>query len=462
MKLRPYQEIIIKEARKLMIQGKKRILIQAPTGAGKTVLVAHMLKTAQSKGMSSMFIVHRRELLKQSILAFSKVGVKHGVISSGWPHNNQLPIQIASVQTLIRRLNYFRQPSLLIVDECQHSAAGSWNKIHKHYPDAYTIGLSASPIRLDGKGLSPYYDVILNGPTVAELIEQSYLSKYKIFAPSKTDLSGLHTRMGDFAQEEVSQLMDKPTITGCAIEHYQKICPGKRALVFCSSIKHSNHVKEQFLNAGIKAVHIDGETDMNERDRLLRLFRDGHVQVVCSVDLFCEGFDLPVLDAVIMLRPTQSLGLFLQQVGRALRSHPDKEYAIILDHVGNVERHGLPDDEREWTLEGDKLTKKEKQEADVKVSTCPKCFAVQAKGSESCNFCGYKFEKQEREIKEVDGELIEIDYEKLRKQRRMAQGRCETKEELVEEGRKRGYKNPHRWAHYVMQARQRKKLFDKE
>jgi len=455
MQLREYQKNIIQETRAFMQAGVKNVLIQSPTGSGKTVLTAHMLKTASSKGLTSWFICHRRELIKQSILAFSDTGVNHGIISSGWADNKNLPIQIASIQTLIRRYKNYKKPNLIVWDECAHCASKTWAKIHKENPQAYHIGLTATPQRLDGAGLKDYFQVIVPGLSIQELTEQGYLAKYKLFAPSKVNTSKIHTRMGDFVKSEIESLIDKPTITGDAIKHYKKLCMGKRALVFCASIKHSEHVVDNFVNAGIKACHLDGESQKGYRDLMLDKFRKGEIQVISNVDLFGEGFDLPTLEAVIMLRPTQSLSLFLQQCGRALRPSPGKEYAIILDHAGNTERHGLPDEDREWTLEGNKGNK-QSSEKQVKVKTCPKCYAVQISGGTSCDFCGYVYEIKERDIAHVDGELVEVDYEKLRKQKRQAQGRCETKEELIQLGIKRGYKRPRLWAMFIWNARQRK------
>jgi superfamily II DNA or RNA helicase len=456
MQLRDYQIDIISKARGLMKQGNKSILIQSPTGSGKTILVAHMLKTAASKGMDSWFIVHRRELVKQSIMAFSGEGVKHGVIANGWAMNNKLPIQIASIQTLIRRYKYYRKPSLLVYDECHHVSAGSWKKIIDQYPGAYSIGLTATPQRLDGQGLGLHFKEMINGPSVQKLTEDGYLCPYKLYAPSNIDTSRLHTRMGDFVQSEVSGLVDRPMITGDAIKHYQKLCYGKRAIVFCASIKHSEHVVKQFNDAGISAAHVDGETDMNERDRMMRLFRDGTIKVLSNVDLFGEGVDVPTLEAVILLRPTMSLGLYLQQVGRVLRPSTGKEFAYILDHVGNAQRHGLPDDEREWSLAGSRNNRRSDGES-VHIKTCPKCYAVQRIGQLSCNFCGFVYEIKHREIDHVEGELVEVDYQKLRREKLKAQGMCHTREQLIAEGQRRGYKRPRLWAEYVLKARGNKK-----
>lgn len=450
--LRQYQTSIIDECRSLMISGNKSILIQSPTGSGKTLLTAYMLKTAASKGMDCWFLVHRRELIKQSIDTFSKLNFQFGVISAGWFEQLHHKVQIASVQSLSRRIKRLRKPSLIIFDEAHHCPSKTWDRIHKSYPDAYHIGLTATPQRLDGKGLGNWFQQMINGPTVEWLIENKFLSPYKIYAPPSINTSDLHTRMGDFVKSELQSAIDKPTITGDAIKHYQKLANGKRAVCFCVSIEHSKHVVSQFISAGIKAEHVDGETPKELRDQAIERFKRNETQVISNVDLFGEGFDLPALEVAILLRPTQSLGLYLQQVGRALRTYEGKSHAIILDHAGNCERHGLPDEEREWSLQDkEKRSSGDKQATTIKV--CKKCFAAQEIGSVVCKYCGYEFEKQSREVDEVDGELQELDLELIRRKKKFEQSQAKDKESLIALGKSRGYKKPHAWAEYVLRAR---------
>jgi len=458
IQLRPYQSKIIDETRALMQKGCRSILIQSPTGSGKTALTAHMLHTAAGKGMRSLFIVHRRELIKQSTRAFALEGLKHGIISAGFFEDRRYLVQLASVQTLARRLTRHHFPSLIVWDEAHHVAAKSWESIFKQFGRAYHIGLTATPERLDGRGLAGFFKEMIHGPSVQALIDSKFLSPYKLYAPMKINVGAVHTRMGDYVKSELSSIVDRPSITGDVLVHYRRFCAGKRAVIFCVSVAHSKHIAEQFNSAGIRAAHVDGETPQEERDGKIEDFRAGSIKVLANVDLFGEGFDVPAIEAAILLRPTQSLALYLQQVGRALRPSDGKDQAIILDHVGNYERFGLPDEERNWSLEGRSMRNREDKSNGISVKVCPRCFAAQIAGQPRCKFCGFVFEAKPREIDQRDGELGEVDIELLRQKRASEQGHAETVEELTQIGIARGYRFPRRWAHHVFQARQAKKL----
>lgn len=458
MQLRPYQIEIIDKCRNLMRSGNKSILIQSPTGSGKTLLTAFMLKTAAEKGMVSWFIVHRRELIKQSMEQFKFVGLHHGVISANFDSRPNQLVQICSVQTLSRRHQKYRKPNLIVWDETHHIASNSWSTIHSHYSDSFHVGLSATPERLDGTGLNKWYGNMIHGPSVSWLIENKFLSPYRLFAPSNVSMAGIHIKRGDYDKTELSNAMDKPSITGNAINEYKKFANGKRAVIFCVSIEHSKHVVAQFQAAGINAAHVDGETNVIERDNAIEKFRQGEIHVLSNVELFGEGFDLPAIEVAILLRPTQSLGLYLQQVGRVLRQSPGKEEALILDHVGNVSRHGLPDDDRNWSLAGRDKRKQTSDEPSESVKICKKCFSAQRPGPPNCRYCGEPFEIKPRIVKNVDGELSEIDIQKIRNLKRREQGMAQSMNDLIAIGKQRGYKRPYLWAKFVFNARQRKRI----
>ncbi len=457
VELRPYQNEIVFGVRKRMQSGIRSILVTAPTGSGKTLLTAHMLGVAATKGIASWFVCHRRELVLQSIRTFADVGISYGVEAAGFPADRRQLIQIASIQTLARRYTRLRRPGLIIWDEAHHIAARSWAAIHAAFPDAYHIGLTATPERLDGAGLSQWFQEMICGPSVSDLIEQEFLSPYRLYAPSNVNLRGVHTRMGDFITSEAAAVMDRPTITGDAIREYQRRANGKRAVVFCVSVAHSKHVAEQFNAAGIVAAHVDGETDTLTRDATVAAFQAGQVRVLTNVELFGEGFDLPALEVAILLRPTQSKALYLQQVGRALRPSPGKTEALILDHVGNCERHGLPDEPHEWSIHGRDLKKRREEDPTPCVRICPKCFAAQFIAQRTCKFCGTAFEIKDREVEQVEGELSEVDVAQIRRDRHREQARAQTLDDLIKIGKSRGYKHPLLWAQHVMHARRNRK-----
>lgn len=422
-----------------------------------------MLSTAAKKNKRSFFNVHRRELIIQSVKAFEKVGVSPGVISSGFKPNIPLNIQVASVQSLPSRMSDYQKPDLIIWDECHHIAASTWEKIFNYYKDSFHIGLSATPERADGKGLNKFFNVMIKGPSVKWLIENKFLSDYKLYAPANVDLTGVRKSMGDYNKTQLEEIMDKPTITGSAIKEYLKIANKKKAVVFCVSVEHSKHVVEQFNSCGVKAAHLDGSDSKDHRDNILKQFAFGKIDVLSNVDLFSEGFDIPSIECVILLRPTYSLPLYLQQVGRSLRPSPGKTHAIILDHVGNVQRHGLPDEDRNWSLLGKKgRLGTGKSDKNTSVKICPSCFAAQEPGLPNCIYCKVEFEKSPREIAQIEGELLEINKEQMRLKARRQQGMAKTMDELIALGKQKGYKKPYYWAKMVFNRRQANKIKGKQ
>ncbi len=456
LELRDYQHTALDEAR-AALRRSGSVLLQSPTGSGKTCLCAAMFKSAMSKGKKGWFVVHRRELIKQSAETFDLAGIPYGYCAAGFAVDRLKPVQLASVQTLVRRMDQMYAPDFIAWDEAHHLAAGSWDAIYQRFPKALHIGLTATPERLDGTGLRPWFKEMVRGPDVRALIDAGWLADYRLFAPTTVDMGGVHSRYGDFVNAEAEAAMDKPTITGDAVAHYLKLARGKRAVVFAVSVKHSQHVAQQFCAAGIVAVHVDGSMEHAERDRAIEAFSQGHVQVLCAVDLISEGFDIPALEVAILLRPTQSKALYLQQVGRALRISPGKREALILDHCGNTKRHGLPDDEREWSLDGAKDGGRVKGDGNgPAIKQCPTCFAVVRQSAPLCRHCGHAFAAQGREVKQVEGELQEVDKSLVRHAKLQEQGIAHDKAALIELGRKRGYKRPELWAIAVLRARANK------
>lgn len=449
--LRDYQQKGIDTLRDALRLNDSVIYV-LPTGGGKTALASVMAGNTAANGKRCLFLVHRRELIKQTQDAFSLSNIHYGTIQAGKPVDPLARVQIASIQTVVRRLERLQRPDLLIVDECHHARAKSWAKVIE-WAGCKTVGLTATPCRLDGKGLRGHFDEIVMGPKPAELIKAGWLADYRVYAPSAVDTSGLHTRAGDFKREELEALMDKGAIIGDAVDHYKRIAPGKQAIVFGVSIKHALRLSEAFSNAGISSDYIYGDMAMRERDRIVEEFRQGRIQVLTNVDIVGEGFDLPSVHCAILQRPTKSLSLYLQQVGRCLRPQKGKTHAIILDHVGNVRRHGFPDQDREWSLDGAQKPRKEMDEKHVLVKQCPACYAVVFQSEEFCPFCGAVFKTKEREVHEAEGELVELDRKAQQKMRGKQQGQARSLEELVKLGKARGHKSPYGWARHVLNAR---------
>lgn len=456
MNLRPYQERIIAEVRQAIASGCRAPLVVSPTGSGKTVMFSHIADGAGRKQKRVWILVHRAELVDQTSRTMREIGIPHGVIAAGWPIDPLPHVQVVSVQTVVRRTGGLIPPDVIIVDECHHAAAGTWGKILNAFPQAIRLGFTATPERLDGRGLSNAFDALIRGPEVAWLIEQGFLTQPKYFAPpNQLNLEGLQVRGGDYARDELAKEMDKPTITGDAVGHYQRICPGVPAVAFCASVAHAEHVAQAFAAAGYRAATLDGTLDRVERRRRVRALANGELQVITSCEIISEGFDIPLVTAAILLRPTKSLGMHLQQVGRVLRIAPGKERAIILDHVGNCLRHGLAEEEREWSLEGrPKKKRKSGDEESPPVRQCPECYACHVPAP-ICPECGHLYEAKKREIEQQDGELVELNAAWMAKQRRQEQGQAQSYGDLVKLGIARGYKNAHFWAKRVWNSRNR-------
>jgi DNA repair protein RadD len=462
VQLRDYQDSAVQAVRDSFRSGHKKTLLVSPTGSGKTVIFSYIAAGMAKNNKRILIVAHRRELLKQISGALKKVGVPHAILAGGTPGIPIANVVVASVFTLVRRMKTMKPFDLIIGDEAHHfTPDSSWGKVVTGFPSARVLGVTATPERLDGKGMGQMFDDMVMGPTVAELTAQGFLSHAVVYAPSTPDLGTVGTRMGDYVSKQLEDAMDKPVITGSAVKHYGKYADGKKAIAFCVSVKHAKDVAEDFRNAGYAASHIDGGMDDTERDAVLKAFEEDRVQILTSCDLVSEGFDLPSVEVAILLRPTKSLGLFLQQCGRAIRPHPDKEKTIILDHAGNTARHGFIDDDRDWSLaDGFVANNGKSSDKVVSVRTCTACFAVH-KPTPTCPMCGHVYPVMGRAVKHVDGDLVET--------RRDGEAEAETAEDMMQKkfrvlasvARKRGYNNPTQWAFNVICGQEASRLAKK-
>ena len=448
--LRDYQSRVIDESREAYARRQRAVLLCMPTGAGKTVTASTVVHGAAAKGNVTWWLCHRRELVAQASQTFHSLGIPHGTVQAGHVSNPHARVQVASIQTIARRLDQLPEPDLIVFDETHHIGASSWDAIFQRFVRAKVLGLTATPWRLDGAGLGRWYNTMVLGPSTADLIAEGALSPYRLFAPAIPDLSDVQTSAGDYQRGALAKAMAKPQIVGDAIGHYRRLCSGKRAVAFAAGVENSRNLAAEFRLAGIPAEHVDGEMTAEARDAAVDRFRRGETLVLSNADLFGEGFDVPAIEAAILLRPTKSLSLHLQQVGRALRPAPGKAEAIILDHAGNSLTHGLPDDEREWCLD-DREKRKRAAASEVPIRQCKECFFV-FRPRPACPQCGHVVPAVTREIEQVDGVLEEVTTVPRAKFRE--QGQANSFEALVELGRQRGYKSPEFWARKVWSSRQ--------
>lgn len=481
IQLRDYQEVAVQEVREAFRQGLSPVLFVLPTGAGKTYTFSYIASSAAERGRRVFIIVHRKELLLQASQSLSNLGIEHGLISPFFTPDPHQRVQVASIDTLMLRLKKRAfKADLVIFDEAHHVIADNkWGRCYEALGCPPMLGVTATPVRTDGKGLGEHaggvFKHMVLGPSVAELIRRGMLIKPVVYTSLEMpDLSGLKTnRDGDYNLQDLAARVDKPRITGDAIDHYRKICPGARTIVFCSSIEHAKHVRDEFSAAGFRFDLLVGSPEMSDAERTAvnKRLRRGEIHGACTVDLVSEGYDLPDLECCIMLRPTASEALFLQQVGRVMRPSAGKTQCWLLDHVGNVGRtidgvfkrkHGLPSEEREWTLDGRKKRKRGKKDADepaIQLKQCPKCFTVH-EPEPTCPKCGHVYPAAggRSGAEQVDGELQQITPEmeaQLKQQRQIEVRRAKTLDELQAIAAKRGY-SP-KWAEHVFAAKQRKR-----
>lgn len=443
MQLRPYQNDLVEQLRQAWHDGYKAPCIVLGCGGGKSCIVAEIARRTTWNGKRVLFLVHRKELVDQIFRTFVRWGVLMDLCDIGM------------VQTFTRRLKNLRRPALIITDENHHSLAQSYKRIYDYFPDVPRVGVTATPVRLNGDGLGDVNDKLIVGVSTKWLIENNCLAPYDYYAPSVVDLTRLHTKMGEYVTADIEKAMIKNTVFGDVIKYYKLLADGKKAVCYCSSIKHSQATAKAFCDAGINAVHIDGLTLKQERDRIIADFRKGNITILCNVDLISEGFDVPDCECTILLRPTHSLTLYIQQSMRCMRYREGKR-AIIIDHVGNYARHGMPDDDRQWSLDKKKKLSKKKEEDNQKekVKQCPECFytfsAPPAGQQVVCPHCKYIFPVNERAPVEVDTEakLIKIEGFKLDF---TTPNDCHSYQDLLDYAEKHNYKLG--WAYYQAKKR---------
>lgn len=433
-KLHPYQQKLVDKARNSYKDGYKSPCVVAPCGAGKSVIIAEVVRMTTKNKNRVLFLVHRSELIDQikGTLIANEVDMDY--------------VQLGMVQTIVRRLDKTTKPDLIVTDENHHGLAASYRKIYTHFDEVLRLGFTATPIRLNGSGLGDVNDILLEEVDAEWLIENEYLSPYKYYAPKLIKTEDLKlNNLSEFSSSSIDKALEKNTIYGDVVKHYQDLADGEQAIAYCHSIKASNEIAEAFNSKGIKAVHIDAKTKKKEREEIIQQFRNQEIKILCNVDLIGEGFDVPDCSTVIMLRPTQSLSLFIQQSMRGMRYKPNKT-SIIIDHVDNISIHGLPDSKREWSL---KVKKKNSERNEVKVRQCDNCYGVYLTELQECPLCGFKPEIKVAESNyEIDeaAELEEVNKEDFNFVTDFREPEdCKDMKELYELAKNRGYKRGWAW-----------------
>ena len=442
MGLRNYQNKIIDDVRAAYRKGYKSPCVVLSCGGGKSVLAAELAKQTTLKKNHLLFIVHRKELKTQILNTFKWWGVDMNYCD------------VVMVGTFVNRLPD-KPYKLIITDENHHAPANSYKRIYEHYPNALRLGLTATPIRNDGKGLIETNDTLIFSVSTKWLIENNYLAPYKYYAPKlNVSFEKVDIKRGDYVAEQVEKILNNKKIYSDVIASYNKYAKDKKTIVYCTNVSHSIRTAQVFNEAGIKAAHIDGSTSKKEREQLFDNFKSGKIQVLTNCNVFSEGIDIPDVECCLLLRPTTSLTLYIQSSMRCMRYKPNKT-AIIIDCVGNVFRHGLPDDDRDWTLESKKVTKVRLLDAEVKARQCSYCFKVYSGISAICPYCGNNNGKTAKQIREdKKAELEEIKrIEKIEKKNEIRNAR--TYEDFLAIEKKRGYKKGWAWVRWNYRNKKR-------
>lgn len=441
--LRPFQQKLEADIYSAWERGARNVMPVAATGSGKTVVLSKLLNDESG---ASIAIAHRQELVSQISLAHARNGLRHRLIGSNMTKivsalhiaefghtgflNPNAKASVGGVDTIARMSAddpYFKQVRKFVIDEGHHVLReNKWGKVAAMFPNALGLFPTATPARADGKGLGRHADGLADelvlAPSMRDIINLGYLTDYRIFAPpSDLDMTGvaISQATGDFNKDQVRKAVHKSHIVGDIVSHYVKIAKGKLGVTFSVDVEEATRQAAEFRAAGVRAEVVSAKTPDHLRMQILRRFKNREIDQLVNVDLFGEGFDLPAIEVVSFGRPTASFPLYVQQFGRALRILEGKDHAIIIDHVNNVVRHGLPDKVVEWSL--DRRGKRSSGKSDaipIRICANPSCVAAYERTHRCCPYCGHYPEPALRSSPEyVDGDLLELDPATLAKMR---------------------------------------------
>lgn len=422
--LRPYQQNILDDLRSEVRSGRNPLAV-CGCGSGKGTIISVIVHGAVQRGHRVIFAVHGKSLVVDMSERVAKLGIKHGILMGGERRERWHPVQVASIDTL-HRMEHPPEAKLIICDEAHMSMSPTWRKTLDRYPHARVIGATATPIRLDGKGLGKatggLFDSMVLGPSEQELIDMGFLVRSKVLAPPPpSDLGSVKKTAGEFNQKQLATVCDKAKLIGDIVKHWKKYAEGKKTAAFGVDQAHALHIKEEFSAAGVEWAYVDASTPQDQRANIWRDLDHGSLMGVASVGCISVGWDHPVVSCLVMARPTASMGLWRQMLGRGSRPHPGKDHFLVLDHAGNTHRHapyGLFEESPEWSLDGAAI--KEPGEKAESIATCKHtyrwpdgrvqypCYATFKAGPKECPFCGMPLRVVARKIQVEDGELREI------------------------------------------------------
>jgi len=457
--LREYQKAAIHETRKAISEGKRSIMIQSPTGSGKGVILSHIINSANDKGKTVLFLVHRSEILYQVSAYMDKYGITHGIIKAGEEANYTHPVQLASFQTIHRRMKFFEEKfDILVIDEAHHATANTYLEVIEAFRKHIILGFSATPTRKNGMGLGNLFDKLIQVATIQYLVDNNFLAPVRYYAPVQLDLSGVKLQAGDYNEKQLAPVMLKEGLINGIVEYWFKYGEGRKTVVFATGVAHSVAIKEKFEAAGIVAEHLDGNTPHELRTDIISHFKKGDIQVIVNCQILTEGVDVPDIDCVILARPTKSLPMYMQMLGRGMRVFDGKTDMILLDHAGCVYEHGFVHEITEWELDETKQTEnpkeKKRKEKNSKPITCPECSHVYT-GQLKCPQCGNIPEMKQfgKDVEYIDGQLGEVCFKskKAAPEKFTKEMKQEWISQLTHYARQKGYKDG--WASNQYRAR---------
>lgn len=419
MILRDYQEYAISLVRNKFATGHKRVLLVLPTGSGKSIILGHMARRCLDRGNKLLALMHRRQLVEQLSGRFQDCGVNSSQIMAGISANLDSYCQIATVQTYSRRIklpsiwsdksDWHINADVLFIDEAHHILSKTYQNVLNEYHGKYVVGVTATPILASGVGLGNYFDTLVQPITIKRLIENNYLVPAVYYGLDFPDLSDLKIVAGDYERVGLDKKMNNLKIIGDVFENWIRICGDKKTMIFAVNVKHSKALAIEFNKRGISAEHLDAHNNDDDRSETIDRFRNGKIQVICNVGLYTEGTDIPEIEAIVLARPTRSLGLHLQMLGRGARPYPGKENFLVLDHGGNINRLGMYEEDIEWDLNGKKIKFEDVQRRvkEKKYMTCEKCGTIFS-GQSYCPRCYTDIPDYGRKIASIDAELKEL------------------------------------------------------